>query len=100
MNKDYLEHIAQDRRLAMLRLLTESRGSANESVLHVGLEALGHRHQPRSQIRDDIRYLEKLDLLKVDIVSGVMVCDITRRGVDVAEGRAEAEGVKKPSIGV
>lgn len=100
MSKSWIDHLAQDRRLAILRLLTESRGSANESVLHVGLEALGHRHQPRSQIRDDIRYLENIDLLKVEIVSGVMVCDITRRGVDVAEGRDEAEGVKKPSIGI
>lgn len=82
---NYSELVTQDRRLAILRLLKESKGSANESVLHVGLESLGHRRQPRSQIRDDIRYLMGQDLLVVEFFADVMVCAITQRGVDVAD---------------
>lgn len=97
---DYLKHIAQDRRLCVLRLLKESQGSANESVLHMGVEALGHSRQPRTQIREDMRFLEGAGLVVLEYFADVAIATITRRGVDVAEGRIEVEGVKKPAIGV
>lgn len=100
MHLSYAEHMAQDRRLCILRLLTESNGSANDSVLQTGLEHLGHTRLARAQVRDDIRALEGRDLLKVEMFSDVMVCTITKRGVEVAEGRLVVEGVKKPSIGI
>jgi len=93
-------HLAEDRRLCILRLLTESAGSGNDSVLHIGLEHLGHRRLCRQMVRDDLRFLESADLVRIEMVGSVMVAAITKRGVEVAEGRLEAEGIKKPSIGI
>lgn len=100
MSDAYQQHLAEDRRLCILRLLHESGGSANESVLQAGLEQLGHRGQPRETIREDIRFLLDAGLLVVEWFGSVQVCTISRRGVDVAEGRIKVEGIKKPSIGV
>ncbi len=97
---DFVKMLAEDRRLAILRLLKESQGSANESVLHIALEALGHRNQPRSQIREDMRALEGFGLLVIEFYGDVMVAHVTKRGMDVAEGRVFVEGVKAPAIGI
>jgi hypothetical protein len=97
---DYETHLASDRRLCILKLLFETGGTANESVLHNGLDMLGHRRQPRSVIRDDLQFLVKNGLIIVEWFSEVMVCTITRRGVECAEGRIHVAGVKRPAIGV
>lgn len=97
---DFKTHLAMDRRLCILRLLTETGGTANDSVLHTALEALGHRKQPRSVIHDDIRFLINSGLVVDEWLRTVQVVTITARGVNVAEGRETVEGVKKPSLGV
>jgi hypothetical protein len=97
---DFKEHMAKDRRLCILRVLTETNGSANDSVLHTALEAFGFRRHPRETIREDIRFLVKNGLVVDEWVRSVQIVHITQRGVDVAEGRIEVEGVKKPSIGL
>ncbi len=97
---NYQSHLAQDRRLCMLRLLKESGGTANESVLQNGLELLGHRRLPRATIREDIRFLINQGLIIDEWFGDVQVCTITRRGVECAEGIIQVEGIKKPSIGV
>ncbi len=95
--KDFL---ASDRRLCVLRLLKESGGSLNDSVLHKGLEQLGHRNQARETIRADLRFLVDAGLIVDEWVSHIQVVTITKRGVEVAEGRITVEGVTQPSIGV
>lgn len=93
------EYLAEDRRLCILKLLTECGGEANESVLHMGLEALGHTRQPRHKIREDLRFLVDLGLCTENWYKDVLVCSITKRGVETAEGRITIPGVKSPSIG-
>lgn len=100
MNSPYLKHMAEDRRLCILRLLDESKGSANESILHYGVESLGHANLPRDTIREDIRFLISQGLVTDAWYSDVQVCTITRRGVDVAQGRITVEGIKEPSHGI
>lgn len=100
MTDSYLKHLAADRRLCILRLLHDSGGTANESVLHSGLELLGHVRQPRATIRDDIRFLLDHDLIVDQFFAHVQVCTITKRGVEVVEGSLSIDGIKKPSIGV
>lgn len=95
----FLKHMTEDRRLCILRLLKECGGSANDSILHNGLEHLGHRRNPRSLIIEDLRFLVANGMIKEEWFSDVMVCTITLRGVEVAEGRIIAEGVKRPSLG-
>lgn len=99
MENNYSKHMSEDRRLCILRLLNDTTGTANESVLHTGLEALGHVGHPRKQIRKDLRFLVNHGLLTDEWVGPVIVAIITRRGVEVAQGNIVVEGIKKPSLG-
>jgi DNA-binding transcriptional ArsR family regulator len=93
--------LAEDRRLAMLRLLVEANGEANESVLYTGLEMLGHRTElTRANVRSDLKYLEERGLVTLSWFGDkVCIAKISERGVEVSEGRTRVEGVKKPKIG-
>lgn len=93
------EHLAEDRRLCVLKLLKEAGGSANDSVLHAALEQLGHVRLPRETIRTDLRVLIDNGLLTDDFYGKVQVVTLTRRGLEAAEGRIKVEGVKRPSLG-
>lgn len=92
------DFVAEDRRLAVLRLLADQQGySCNDSVLHDALERLGHQC-PRAIVRDDMSWLEERQLLKFEIIAGrIWVATLTERGADVAAGRSYVEGVKRPS---
>lgn len=94
----FKEHMAEDRRLCILRLLSESQGRANDSMLQTALDKLGHRRISRSAIRADIQFLAQRGLVSEEWVETILVATITERGVDVAEGREEVEGIKKPAI--
>lgn len=97
---EYLEFLKPDRRLCILRLLTETNGSANDSVLQTGLARLGHARVSREDIRDDLKFLNDCGCLTSEWYGGVQVVNITRRGVEAAEGKVYVAGVKQPSIGV
>lgn len=96
------DFLAEDRRLAVLRLLVECRGSASESVIQKGLRALGHRvGVDRDIVRGDFRFLEDAGLCVIEFFQDkVMIAEISRRGVAVADGQITVEGVAEPSIGV
>ena len=95
---DYLEHLAEDRRLAILRVLAEAQGyAANDSVLHTALWRLGHVVS-RDQIKTDIAWLAEQGLVGREMVEGsVHVVTLTQRGQDVAEGIVTQPGIKRPS---
>lgn len=97
---DFVAHLAEDRRLCILRLLVEAKGSTNDSNLEVGLHALGHRRGiTREVIRADLRWLADADLVTTELVmTKVVVAEITRRGLNVANGDETVPGVKQPSI--
>lgn len=97
---EFEKQLQADRRLCILRLLKEAGGRANDSILRAGLEALGHVKLSREKVREDIRFLIGGGLLVDEFIGEIQVVDITRRGVEVAEGRVVAEGIKRPSIGV
>ncbi len=97
MSEAYLKHVAAHRRICILRLLRESpKNSANVSILHDGLSMLG-LHEARDVVLADIRFLIENGLMTDQWYASVQVCQLTRRGADVAEGLIEIEGVKKPS---
>lgn len=99
MTNSYLKHLAEDRRLSILRLLAEAGGTANERVLSTGLEMLGHTRQSQATIREDIKFLETNGLITIQWFSDFQVCTISKRGVETIEGRITVEGVKKPGLG-
>lgn len=102
MNRaDFAEHLAADRRLVILRLLIEGNGELGESSIEHGLLMLGHRAGvDRDYVLGELDNLKILGLVEVEQFNGrVTVAAITKKGVAVAEGRVQVEGVKKPSLG-
>lgn len=98
--KEYTTLVTEDRRLAILRLLSEEGDYAiNDSVLQTALEQLGHG-ESRAVVRTDLAFLQEVGLLTVDVVvGGVHVARLNGRGADVAAGRAVVPGVKRPAPG-
>jgi len=98
----FAEALAQDRRLAMLKLIAEADGSANERVLKTGLQMLGHTAGlTDTAVRDELRFLEDAGCVRLEwFADKIAVAHITRRGIDCAEGQIRVDGVKKPSLGL
>jgi hypothetical protein len=98
--KNYIEHLAHDRRLVILRLLKSNSGHGNDSVLLTGVRQIGHITATRDDIRADLEFLKERGAVRIEYFEQkVMVARLTERGLDCEEGRIEIEGVKKPSLG-
>jgi hypothetical protein len=97
---NWSEHVLQDRRLVVLRLLTTQEGyTTNDSVLQVGLERMGHIVS-RDRVQSDLAWLAEQDLIELEVVhEKVHVARVTQRGIDVSQGRTTHPGVKRPSPG-
>lgn len=92
----FARHLAADRRLVLLRVLADSAGyQANEYLLDTMLEELGH---PVSSdlLRSELAWLTEQGLLTQQPVAAVIIATLTRRGLDVARGRVQVPGVKRP----
>ncbi|EPD41328.1 ArsR family transcriptional regulator [Delftia tsuruhatensis] len=96
---DFATHLAEDRRLVILRVLLESAGyTANEYLLHSMVERLGHVVSA-DRIQTDLAWLKEQGLIAVDEVAGVRIAKLMGRGEDTARGRVEVPGVKRPRAG-
>ena len=84
-----------DMRIVMLRSIKDDGYSLNESILQSVLEMYGHS-VTRDQVRTQMRWLEEQGLLTIEDIAGTLVGQLTGRGVDVADGRARVDGVKRP----
>jgi hypothetical protein len=88
--------LAADRRLVILRTLTETRLTANEMVLKQALDHFGH-HASSDLVRGDLAWLAEADLVRIEKLpaSGgeLWLVHLQRAGQDVAEGRASRPGV-------
>lgn len=86
----------QDQRLVILRSLIDANYDANESILDDCLALYGHKIS-RDLVRNHLNWLEEQGLVKIErLTDGFMVATITQRGVDVANGEAVVDGVKRP----
>ncbi|MGQ0287133.1 VpaChn25_0724 family phage protein [Pasteurellaceae bacterium 22721_9_1] len=93
MRKDIF---AQDQRLVILRSLVEAGYDANESILDDCLSLYGH-HISRDLVRNHLNWLEEQGLITIErLQNDFMVARITQRGLDVANGEAQVDGVKRP----
>lgn len=91
--KDYL---AEDRRLTILKLLTEANGyELNEYTLQSALEQFGHSVSA-DRLNADLAWLAEQDLIRLASPAGIQVAHAVTRGLDVAAGRATVPGVKRP----
>lgn len=94
---DYATHMRAHLRLTLLRLLADDDGgySANESVLAQAANRFGF-NAARDAVRTELAWLGEQGLVALEDVSGLLVATITRRGLDVAAGRAAVPGVERP----
>lgn len=97
---DFQKLLAEDRRLAILRVLYQAPGHrANGSVLQTALDAIGH-DVSRDTIRGDLAWLAEQGLVAVEQVgTDLHVAELTQRGADVGTGRSVVPGVKRPAPG-
>ena len=94
MSKDIF---TKDQRLVILRSLVEAGYDANESILDDCLALYGHKIS-RDLVSTHLNWLEEQGLVKIErLGNGFMIASITQRGVDVANGEAVVDGVKRPA---
>lgn len=99
MSNTYSAHVTEDRRLVILRLLLDSAAyTANEYILQTMTERLGHVVSA-DLVRTDLAWLQEQGLIKIDQVADVQIAHLLVRGEDVARGRIEVPGVKRPRAG-
>lgn len=88
--------MAEDRRGVLLRVLHDQGDFAlNDGVLQDALDRVGHR-VARDVVLADLAFLAELGLLEIERLGSLALATLTRRGVDVATGRAIVPGVKRP----
>ncbi len=92
----FSDYLREDQRLVMLRILAKMPSyKANSSVLTNVLAQYGHSPS-RDLVKTELRWLQEQGLIAVDDVSDLLIATLTERGADVAAGRAQVPGVKKP----
>jgi hypothetical protein len=98
--KSFAQKVIEDRRLVILRLLSEQRGQqANSSVIHMGLSHLAIVCE-RHELIDDLRFLQLHSLISLTpVIATVWVAELLGRGEDVIHGRIEIDGVTRPRKG-
>lgn len=96
--KTFADRLREDRRLVLLRLLSEQLGyRANSSVLHAGLQHLAIAAS-RDDVLTDLSWLRDQGLVRLqEPVPGVYAAELTGRGQDVAAGAVQVPGVSRPS---
>lgn len=96
----FTAHLAEDRRLVVLRVLLESAAfTANEFILQSLAERFGHVVSA-DLVRTDLTWLQEQGLVTVDVVGDVHIARLTTRGEDVGRGRVVTPGVKRPRAGL
>jgi Fe2+ or Zn2+ uptake regulation protein len=99
MSSGFQKLVTEDRRLVVLRLLAESESyTANEYLLTSALPGFGHSVS-HDRVRADMDWLEEQGLVSVERPGDISVAKLTQRGLDVAQGRTRATGVKRPAPG-
>jgi DNA-binding transcriptional ArsR family regulator len=91
------ELMKEHQRLVILRMLSEDSGyDLNESILQDGINAVG-LDISRDALRTQLAWLEEQGLISVENVGNIKVARLNGRGLDVANGRANVPGIKRPS---
>lgn len=96
MSKTFAERLTEDRRLVILRVLSDLPGyKANSTVLTLALDSFGHTVS-RDYTRGQIAWLAEQGLVSVEDLGPVLLVTLTERGMDVARGAFVFPGVARP----
>ena len=96
MSKTFHDRLQEDRRLVLLRLLSDLPGyRSNSSVLCMLMNDFGHV-VARDYIKSQLAWLAEQHLVTVNDLQGLTLATLTERGHDVSRGMSEAPGVARP----
>lgn len=99
MSKTFAEKLKEDRRLVILRLLSETRGyTLNSSQVLMNLSMMSIP-ATRSEVIEDLRFLDNNGLVKMTPISGIenlYGVVLTNDGDEVAKGLRSVVGVNTP----
>ncbi|MEI6897876.1 MAG: ArsR family transcriptional regulator [Psychromonas sp.] len=88
--------LAKVQRLQILEILKEDAGyDQNDLMLMTALEAIG-AGTSHDNLNSELAWLEEQALITLEKVGTLLVATITRRGLDIASGRARNPGVNRP----
>lgn len=94
---DFRAHTDTHVRLTILRFLREAAGYvANASTLKSVCQAFG-LVVTRDQVHTAVAWLHEQGLVTRSTHEEMVLATLTERGLDVAEGRAQVDGVARPS---
>ncbi len=88
------------RRRDILDFLKNCGGRLNDEVLRTALDRLAYPRLARETVREDISFLAQRGLVKEEWIDDFLIAHITKRGVEVAEGRITVDDIAAPEIGV
>lgn len=92
----FADHVAADRRLAVLRILEGSpEYRANAYLIQKMLAGFGHAPS-LDLLGGDLAWLAEQGLLELEKVGEVPIPQLLARGIDAACGRAVIPGVARP----
>lgn len=92
----YANLVDENRRLEILRVLAQDPGyQLNERLIQEALRLTGISSSA-DQVRSAGAWLAEQGLAEIEDLAGMYLLRATRRGLDVAEGRAVAPGVARP----
>ena len=93
---DYSTFLAKERRLALLRLVRDGGGHANERSLYNAITKMGYPLTTRDDVRSDLELLGKRGCVTREMHDAMfLIVTLTEIGRDVADGKREVQGVKK-----
>lgn len=96
MSKSYVQYEAEDRRLALLRILEEAKGcEANEEIIALMLRELGKR-ATRNEVRADFLWLKEYGLITIEEIVELQMATLTQRGQEFLLGMIIVSGIKPP----
>ncbi len=88
-----------ERRLAILRLIRDGGGRANERSLYTAVIEIGYPLTTRDDISADLDLLSRRSCVVNEMFRGQFaVAALTRIGRNVADGKAAVVGVKKGEL--
>lgn len=94
--KTFSERLTEDRRLVILRILSELPGyRSNSSVLTKLLDSMGHA-MSRDQVAAQLHWLEEMAQVKLTDLEGLLLVTLTPYGHDVALGLSTVPGIARP----
>jgi len=95
----FKETIAAERRLALMQLLRRVDGHANAGVLLESARQMGFAQATEADITGDLDFLRDCGAITDEWFGGtVRVASLTRRGLDIVDGRVKVDGIKAPPL--